>query len=138
MSRVYKNTLKLRNKPYGTELRKNMAKEILKDSTPLPQTLLYKDIDEEFERWVKEDLYMSFEGEALPTISLFSNQRFSEYMQSWENVDDKKNLILNFKAISRENNPKAGTIVGQSRNIPGEHSIVMKSIEAYDKNKRKY
>lgn len=138
MSRVYKNKLNLREKAYGTERRRNLAKEIVKDSTPLPKTLLYKDIDEEFKNWVENDLYISFEGKTIPTISLFSNQRFSEYMQSWENVDNKKNLILNFKTISRESNPKIGTIVGDARNIPGEHSVLMKTVEAYDKNNRKY
>lgn len=138
MSRAYKNTLNLRGRAYGTERRKNLAKEILKDSTPLPKTLLYKDIDDAFSKWAEEDLRITFDGEVVPTFSLYSNQRFSEYMQSWQNVDDKKNLILNFKTITRENNPKAGTIVGQSKNIPGEHSILMKTVEAFDKNNRKY
>ena len=138
MSRAYKNTLNLRGKAYGQERRKNLAKEILKDSTPLPKTLLYKDIDESFKEWVEKDLYISFEGTSLPTISLYSNQRFSEYMQTWENVDNKKNIILNFKAITRENNPKIGTIVGNSKNIPGEHSVVLKTVESYDKNGRRY
>ena len=97
MSRVYKNRLNLNNKAYGTERRRNLSKEIMKDSTPLPKTLLYKDIDEEFKRWVEEDLKISFEGKDIPTISLFSNQRFSEYMQSWQNVDNKKNIILNLR-----------------------------------------
>ena len=116
----------------------NLAKEVLKDSTPLPKPLEYKDIDEEFKRWVDEDLAISFEGSKLPTIALFSNQRFSEYMQSWQNVDDKKNLLLNFKTITRENNPKGGTIVGNTRNIPGERTVLMRRVEAYDKANRKY
>lgn len=138
MSREYKNVLKIKDGAYGPERRKNLAKEILKDSSPLPNPLEYKDIDEEFCRWVEEDLDISFEGERVPTISLFSNQRFSEYMQSWQNVDDKKNLLLNFKTISRENNPKAGTIVGQTRNIPGEPTFLMKRVEAIDNAGRKY
>lgn len=138
MSRIYKNIIKLRDKSYGNERRKNLSKEVLKDSTPLPQTLLYKDIDEEFKKWVENELNVSFEGENIPTMSLYSNQRFSEFLQSWDNVDDKKNLILNFKVITRENNPKTGTIVGESKNIPGEHSIIMKTVEAYDRNNRKY
>lgn len=138
MSRAYKNTLNLRGKAYGQERRKNLAKEILKDSTPLPKTLLYKDIDKAFSEWVEKDLHITFEGEVVPTVSLYSNQRFSEYMQTWQGVDEKKNIILNFKAITRENNPKIGTIVGQSKNIPGEHSILMKTVEAFDKNNRKY
>lgn len=138
MSRIYKNRLTLRKQAVGNELRANIANRILKDSTPLPKTLLYSDIDEEFKNWVDKSLSISFEGKELPTISLFSNQRFSEYMQTWQNVDDKKNVILNFKTITRENNPKAGTIVGNIKNIPGEHSVLMKTVEAYDKNNRKY
>lgn len=137
MSREYKNIIK-RPHAYGPEERKNLAKEVMKDSTPLPNPLDYKDIDEEFKNWVENSLDISFEDEKLPTIALFSNQRFSEYMQSWENVDDKKNLILNFKAITRENNPKAGSVVGQSRNIPGDRTFLMKRVEARDRNGRRY
>ena len=138
MSRAYKNILKLRKTAYGLERRRNLAKEVVKDSTPLPLPVEYKDIDEEFKRWVDEDLAIAFEGEKLPTIALFSNQRFSEYMQSWQNVDDKKNLILNFKTITRENNPKAGTIVGSTRNIPGERTYLMQRVESRDRAGRKY
>lgn len=138
MSREYKNILRLKNKAYGKERRSNLSKEELKDSTPIPNPLEYKDIDEEFKRWVEEDLDISFENERLTTISLFSNQRFSEYMQTWDNVDDKKNLLMNFKVISRENNPKYGTINGNSKNIPGERTYLMKRVAAVDKNNREY
>ena len=138
MSRKYKNIIKLRNSAYGPERRKNLAKEILKDSTPIPKPLEYKDIDEEFKRWVEQDLDISFEGEKLPTIALFSNQRFSEYMQSWANVDDKKNLLMNFKIITREPNPKAGSLVGETRNIPGERTYLMRRVPARDRNNRPY
>lgn len=138
MSRKYKNILKLRNTAYGTERRRNLAKEIVKDSTPLPQPLEYEDIDKEFNKWVKEDLLIHFEGEKLPTYALFSNQRFSEFLQSWDEVDENKNLIMNFKTVTRENNPKPGTIVGNTKNIPGEHYMLMKRVEAYDKANRRY
>ena len=138
MSREYKNFLRLRGRAYGPERRSNLAKEILQDSTPLPKPVDYKDIDEEFKRWVDEDLAISFENEKVPTIALFSNQRFSEYMQTWQKVDNKKNLLLNFKTVSRENNPKAGTIVGQTRNIPGERTYLMRRVESRDRAGRKY
>lgn len=137
-SREFKNSLPLRDKSYGIERRENLTKEVLRDSSPFPNPLTYKDIDQEFHRWVDEDLSISFEGNKLPTIDLFSNQRFSEYFQSWENVDDKRNMMLNFKAISRENNPKAGTLNGDSRNIPGERTYLMQRIQARDKNNRPY
>lgn len=138
MSREYKNVLKMRDKIFGPERRSNLYKEVLKDSTPLPLPVEYKDIDEEFKRWVDEDLYMEFEGSRVPTIALFSNQRFTEYMQSWQTTDNKKNLLLNFKTITRENNPKAGTIVGQTRNIPGERTYLMRRVESRDRAGRKY
>lgn len=138
MSREYKNTLKLRDTAFGNERRKNLFKEVLKDSTPLPSPVVYEDIDKEMHRWVDEELRIVFEGKLLPTMDLFSNQRFSEYLQSWKFVDENKNLILNFKTISRENNPKSGTIVGESKNIPGERTYLMKRVEAKDKNNRKY
>jgi len=138
MSREYKNILHLRDKTYGWERRKNLMKEVLQDNTPLPQPVEYVDIDNDFIRWVEDDLDIVFDGQKLPTFTLLSNQRFSEYMQSWEHVDEKKNLILNFKSITRENNPKLGTIVGETRNIPGEQTFLMKRVQAVDKSGGKY
>lgn len=138
MSREYKNIIKLRKSPEGKVRVSNIVKEIVKDSTPLPKPLEYEDIDKEFKRWVDEDLSIDFEGELLPTYSLFSNQRFSEFMQSWDNVDEKKNLIMNFKTVTRENNPKTGTMLGNTKNIPGDHLILLKRIEAFDRANRRY
>jgi len=138
MSRAYKNVLRLRQRPYGVERRQNLMKEVLKDSTPLPLPLTYSDIDQEFKKWVEDELSISFDDKKIPTIALFSNQRFTEYMQTWQNVDNKKNLIPNFKTITRENNPKAGTIVGSSRNIPGERTYLMQRVESRDRAGRKY
>lgn len=138
MSKEYKNTLKLKNGAVGEERRANIAKEILKDSTPLPHGVEYQDIDEEFKRWVEDDLDIDFEGSKVPTVALFSNQRFTEYMQTWQNVDDKKNMLLNFKAITRENNPKGGSVVGQTRNIPGERTVLLRRVAAEDHAGRRY
>ena len=137
-SRNFKNFMGYDNQPDPKELRQNYYKEVLKDSTPFPNPLTYEDIDREFRKWVEESLYISYEGKALPTMTLFSNQRFSEYLQSWKFTDEDKNPILNFKTITRENNPKSGTINGESKNIPGEHTWLMKRVAAHDKNNREY
>ena len=137
-SRNFKNFLGYDNQPDPKELRYNFDKEELKDGTPFPNPLTYEDIDREFKKWVEEGLEISYEGKKLPTMTLFSNQRFSEYMQSWTFTDEDHNPILNFKAINRENNPKSGTINGESKNIPGEHTWLMKRLVATDKNNREY
>ena len=124
--------------PDPKELRANYDKEELKDGSPFPNPLTYEDIDREFKKWVDEGLEISYEGKRLPTMTLFSNQRFSEYMQSWKFTDEDHNPILNFKAVNRENNPKSGTINGESKNIPGEHTWLMKRVLASDKNHREY
>lgn len=138
MSRNYKNIIKLKRNVEGKERRENLAKEVLQDNTPLPKPLEYEDIDKEFERWVSEELDISFEEQKLPTYLMLTNQRFSEYLQSWQHVDEKKNLILNFKAITRENNPKLGSIVGETRNIPGDIDFLMKRVQAVDKSGHRY
>ena len=138
MSRNYKNIIKLKRDIVGKERRENLVKEVLQDNTPLPKPLEYEDIDKEFERWVSEELDISFEEQKLPTYLMLTNQRFSEYLQSWQHVDEKKNLILNFKAITRENNPKLGSIVGETRNIPGDIDFLMKRVQAVDKSGHRY
>lgn len=138
MSRNYKNILPLKDKSFGIERRQNLTKEELSNSSPLPNTITYEDIDKEFKKWVEEEIIIISDGERIPTYSLFSNQRFSEYLQTWEHVDEKKNPILNFKTITRESNPQQGTINGESKNIPGERTYLMKRVEARDKNDRKY
>ena len=137
-SRNFKNFMGYDNQPDPKELRANYDKEELKDGTPFPNPLTYEDIDREFKKWVEESLEMSYEGKRLPTMTLYSNQRFSEYMQSWKFTDEDQNPILNFKAINRENNPKRGTLNGESKNIPGEHTWLMKRLVATDKNNREY
>ena len=137
-SRNFKNFMGYDIQPDPKELRANFDKEELKDGSPFPNPLTYEDIDREFKKWVEESLEISYEGKRLPTMTLFSNQRFSEYMQSWKFTDEDQNPILNFKAINRENNPKSGTINGESKNIPGEHTWLMKRVLAADKNHREY
>ena len=86
--RINKYNLPLREDPNPTERRKDLTKEALRDSTFFPKPVEYKDIDEAFFKWVDEELRIVFEGEALPTYALFSNQRFTEFAQMWDNVDD--------------------------------------------------
>lgn len=137
-SRDYKNFMGYDIQPDPIELRKNLTLEELKDSTPFPNPLSYEDIDREFQKWVEEGLEITYEGKRLPTMTMYSNQRFSEYMQSWSFTDELQNPILNFKSITRENNPKSGTINGETKNIPGEHTWLMKRVRATDKNGREY
>ena len=130
----YLNSLQLHTQSVGNERRLEMLNDILENGTFIPNTIEYKDIDESFKKWVESLTITSDEGKEYPTMSLFSNQRFSEYSQSWKYVDANKNLLLNFKTITRDNNPKGGTIQGNLWNIPGDRFYTMKKKRVLDDN----
>lgn len=132
--KAYIDKLQHTTKTFGLERRKNLTKEILKDGTPLPKPLQYKDIDDSFKDFVANKLDIAYEGKKIPTLTLLSNQRFSEYAQSWQYVDNDKNILMNFKTITRENNPKPGENQGGLWNIPGERMYPIARIPVLDKN----
>ena len=134
MVKRYVNNIKLRSRSYGKERRRNFAKEILYKGTPFPKTLEYEDIDKAFSDFVDKELEIEFDGNRLPTFSLYSNQRFSEYFQTWEHTDENLNLLLNFKTVKRENNPKPGENQGGLWNIPGERLYTMAIRTVMDDN----
>lgn len=126
--------LELRHHAYGVERRRNMSKAILDKGTPFPKEVTYKDIDEEFRNFVKNKLSISYDGTELPTMSLFSNQKIGEYAQSWKYLDETGNILMNFKTITRENNPEKGNIYGNLFNIPGDRDYPMFRIPVLQEN----
>ena len=125
--------IKFRNKTYGTERRRDMAREILYKETEFPKPLNYDDIDFAFEEFVKESV-AKFENTAYPVFTLYSNQRFSEYTQNWQHTDKEGNLLLNFVTVNRDNNPKPGSNQGELWNIPGNRYYTMLVKDALDDN----
>lgn len=129
------NYLELSKPIEGKERQLDILKEVLNNGTFLPQTVLYKDMDQAFKDWVEGELKIVGEdGKEYPTMTLYSNQRFSEYAQSWKYTDNNNNLILNFKTVNRENNPQYGKIQSGAFNIPGEHFFLMKRKKVLDDN----
>lgn len=137
----YIDKLRLRNHAKGIERRRNMSKLILEYGTPLPKSIEYSDIDEAMYKWVDDTIRISYDGKRLPTYKLYSTQRLSEYLQEWDKLDDTGNPIINFKTITRENNPQKGENQGNYFNIPGHKDFAMfyvpvlqeNGTEAYDK-----
>lgn len=118
-----------------------MSKIILENQTYLPKPIEYSDIDQEMFNWVDKKIDLVYDGVRLPTYKLYSTQRISEYAQSWNQTDDFGNIIMNFKTVTRENNPQKGEINGGYFNIPGHKDFAMYYVpvlqdngtEAYDK-----
>ena len=125
---------------YGKDRHRSYPKTILQDAPIFPKPLEYEDIDNAMFNFVDEYIPMVIKGKSTPTFTLYSNQRFSEYSQSWEHTDEDGNLLMNFKTISRENNPKPGENQGGYWNIPGNkrHTLLIRDVledngeEAYE------
>lgn len=137
----YIDKFKIRHQAYGVERRRNMSKIILENQTYFPKSIEYSDIDQEMFNWVDKKIDLTYDGVRLPTYKLYSTQRLSEYTQTWNQTDDFGNIIMNFKTITRENNPQRGDINGGYFNIPGHKDFAMYYVpvlqengtEAYDK-----
>ena len=115
---------------YGKDRHRSYPKTILQDAPIFPKPLEYEDIDNAMFNFVDEYIPMVIKGKSTPTFTLYSNQRFSEYSQSWEHTDEDGNLLMNFKTISRENNPKPGKNQGGYWNIPGNkrHTLLIRDV----------
>ena len=124
---------RFKDKIYGYERRIGYPMEIMYKETELPKPLNYDDIDFSFEEFVKEYV-AKIEDTIYPVFTLYSNQRFSEYSQTWEHTDNEGNLLLNFITVNRDSNPKPGSNQNELWNIPGDRFYTMLVKEVLDDN----
>lgn len=122
--------MKLRNKAYGNERRTNMNLEKMNNQIHFPKAVSYGDIDAAFVEWVDKELEFTYDGKFLPTFKLFSNQKLSQYGQTWKHLDDKGAILMNFKTVTRENNPQKGSIYNNNGAVPGNryYKLAQKSV----------
>lgn len=130
----YLDKWKVRHQAIGKERRRNMCKVILENAVNFPKAVSYSDIDYAFQEWVEKSLDITYNGKRFPTFRLYSNQRINEYAQTWQHLDDVGNLLMNFKTITRENNPKKGENQGSNYNIPGDRSYPMFMVPTLQEN----
>lgn len=130
----YIDKFKLRHHAYGTERRRNMSKLILEKGTPLPKPIEYSDIDQAMYDWVDKKINLEYNGKRVPTYKLYSTQRINEYIETWKEIDDTGNPSVNFKTITRDNNPQKGEIYGGYFNIPGHKDFAMFYVPVLQEN----
>ena len=126
--------MNLRHRAIADERRLETVRTILDGGTILPKAVTYEDIDQAVFDWVDKALDLSYNGKRLPTFKLFSNQRISEYAQTWNNLDDEGNIAMNFKSVTRENNPQKGEMQGNLFNIPGNRKYTMFKVPVLEEN----
>jgi hypothetical protein len=118
----------------GNIIRKGYQNKILEKAPVFPKALEYDDIDKAVFDFVDTSIPIVIDGKLIPTYTLYSNQRFSEYTQMWEHSDENGNLYLNFKTVNREKNPSFGDNQGKLWNIPGQRKYTLLQREVLDDN----
>ena len=109
--------------------------EELANAPIVPNPVEYEDIDRAVFDFFRDNIEITDEnGERIPTFRLFSNQRFTEYSQTWKHTDKDGNLLMNFKTVSREPNPQNGRLHNGMANIPGGNRFTACMREIVDKN----
>lgn len=121
-------------KIYGNTVRKSYQKIILEKAPVFPKPLEYDDIDKAVFDFVDKEIDIVIDGALIPTYTLYSNQRFSEYTQMWEHSDEFGNLYLNFKTVNRDKNPSFGKNQGELWNIPGQRKYTLLQREVLEDN----
>lgn len=126
--------LTLKNGYEGTLQRIENAKEAFEENLVFPKPVEYEDVDRAILDFVRENIHLQADGKEAPTFTLFSNQRFSEYSQTWEHVDADGNLLMDFKTVNRASNPSWGENQGGLYNIPGDRRYTIQMKEVLDDN----
>lgn len=119
---------------WGNAVRLQYQNKIFDKAPMFPKPLEYADIDEAFFNFVDKEIDLSINGKSVPTFTIYSSQRFSEYTQMWEHSDDEGNVYLNFKTVNREKNPSQGGNQAGLWNIPGSRKYMLYQREVLDDN----
>jgi hypothetical protein len=123
-----------RNKSDGGVRRANYTKITCVKQPHFPKTVQYEDIDKAVYDFVDKELEITYNEFRFPTFKLFSNQRIAEYKQEWKKIDEKGNLEINFKTLTREMNPQKGELYGNSYNIPGDRFYPVFQVPVLEEN----
>ena len=111
--------VKFKDKSRGYPRRAGYSKEILYKEPDFPKPVEYADIDAAVNEFVSKEIELTdYDGRRIPTYTLYSAQRFSEYSQTWEHTDEDGNLMMNFKTVTRTGDGKTGGQQGGYWNIP--------------------
>ena len=125
--------LTLHRPDYGPSQRLSYQENELANAAIVPNPVEYEDIDNAFCDFFRDNINMvDDEGKKFETYTFFSNQRFSEFSQTWAHDDKDGNLLMNFFSINRDNNPNWGKLHGGNYSIPGNNRFTVCMREILD------
>ena len=130
MKKVNFNNLILKDKKIGSNRIDQMTNELFSNGNILPKSVTQNEIHDALIDFVNKKLELIYNGSKIPAFYL-NQQRFSEFSKTWEYADENKNILSNFIIITRENNPKKGSIYGDLNNIPGNDFYTIGTSEKF-------
>jgi hypothetical protein len=113
--------------------RQELLDRITKSDTNLPDSILHDDLDLGMLDFIKDNFKIVSDGETIPIIpKILTIQRWAELENSWEFVDEDRNIKLPFIAIVRQPDVQPGTNPVTQRTIPDRDTFFYASVPTWD------
>jgi hypothetical protein len=113
--------------------RQELLDRITKSDSYLPDSILHDDLDLGMLDFIKENFKIVSDGEQIPIIpKILTIQRWAELENSWEFVDEDRNIKLPFIAIVRQPDVQPGTNPVTQRTIPDRDTFFYASVPTWN------
>jgi hypothetical protein len=112
-----KKTIQTKTPLTGKQQQVGEVQKTLSNDTFFPKGIHIEDIDRTVIQTIKDDFEIVSEGVAVPIKDMFSIQRYTEFMKTWQHSDESHTPLLPFMCLVRAPATK-GTNLGGTFNIP--------------------
>jgi len=120
----------------GKELlarRQELLNFITKSDTYLPDSILHDDLDKGFLDYINNIFKITSDNKKIPVIpKILTVQRWAELQNTWEFVDEDRNITLPFISIVRKPDVQPGTNPSVQRTIPSRHQFHYATVKTWN------
>lgn len=127
----FKNNIDITPSKIGPERRQEILDGISDKGTFLPRGVNHEDMDEEFVRFVENELSITIEDKKVP-VMFMTLQRWAEFEKGWQHSDKYKNVELPVITIVRRPDVQVGQNQAGNYNIPGQKTYTYVKVPTYD------
>lgn len=119
--------------------REQLLQFINEDGTYLPQSVLHADLDGGMLEFVKGELKTTVSGKDISVIDkIITNQRWSQFTETWNFKDDDFNVQLPFITVVRQPEVKYGTNPSTQYTIPVRKQFYYATVPTWNGNQKGY
>jgi hypothetical protein len=119
--------------------REQLLEFINKDGTYLPKSVLHADLDLGMLEFVKNSLKTTVSGKDISVINkIITNQRWSQFTETWDFVDNDFNVQLPFITVVRKPEVKYGTNPSLQYTIPVRKQFYYATVPTWNGNQKGY